>query len=80
MPNSHTPGGNSAFTNVADDYSHILDPNERRRIALAEIDKVAFGWNHVRATLVAGTGFFTDAYDVRIRMKLRLSPMTTDDF
>ena len=70
MPNSPTPGGNSAFANIADDYSHILDPNERRRIALAEIDKVAFGWNHVRAVLVAGIGFFTDAYDVSIYIRL----------
>jgi PHS family inorganic phosphate transporter-like MFS transporter len=57
-------GGNSAFANIWEDVSHILDPNERRRVALAEIDKVAFGWNHVRAVMVAGIGFFTDAYDV----------------
>lgn len=40
------------------------DPNERRRLALAEIDKAPFGWYHVRAVVVAGIGFFTDAYDV----------------
>jgi hypothetical protein len=45
-------------------YDHILDPNERRRLLLAEIDKSPFGWYHVRAVVVAGAGFFTDAYDV----------------
>lgn len=43
---------------------HIQDPNERRRLALAEIDKAPFGWYHVRAILVAGVGFFTDSYDI----------------
>lgn len=42
----------------------VQDPNERRRLALAEIDKAPFGWYHVRAVVVAGIGFFTDAYDV----------------
>jgi hypothetical protein len=45
-------------------YAHIADPNERRRLALAEIDKAPFGWYHVRACVVAGVGFFTDAYDI----------------
>lgn len=53
------------FTNnVISDFAHIEDPNERRRLALAEIDKAPFGWYHVRAILVAGTGFFTDSYDI----------------
>lgn len=64
MSFSSSPGGNSAFPNFSNDYSHILDPNERRRLALAEIDKVPFGWSHVRAIAVAGIGFFTDSYDV----------------
>ncbi|KAF9199754.1 Inorganic phosphate transporter pho84 [Haplosporangium sp. Z 27] len=38
--------------------------NERRRIALAKIDNAEFGWFHIRACLVAGVGFFTDAYDL----------------
>lgn len=46
------------------DFVHIQDPNERRRLALAEIDKAPFGWYHVRAVAVAGIGFFTDAYDI----------------
>ncbi|EGP83347.1 uncharacterized protein MYCGRDRAFT_101590 [Zymoseptoria tritici IPO323] len=59
-----TAGGNAAFHNFHNDYAHIADPNERRRLALAEIDKAPFGWYHVRACAVAGIGFFTDAYDI----------------
>jgi PHS family inorganic phosphate transporter-like MFS transporter len=59
-----TSGGNAAFHNFHNDYAHIADPNERRRLALAEIDKAPFGWYHVRAVVVAGVGFFTDAYDI----------------
>ncbi|KAI9777503.1 MAG: Inorganic phosphate transporter pho84 [Peltula sp. TS41687] len=59
-----TSGGNAAFHNFHNDYAHIVDPNERRRLALAEIDKAPFGWYHVRAVVVAGVGFFTDAYDI----------------
>ncbi|KAF2663459.1 phosphate permease [Microthyrium microscopicum] len=60
----YTSGGNAAFHNFHNDYAHIADPNERRRLALAEIDKAPFGWYHVRACVVAGIGFFTDAYDL----------------
>lgn len=59
-----TSGGNAAFHNFHNDFLHIEDPNERRRLALAEIDKAPFGWYHVRAIAVAGIGFFTDAYDI----------------
>lgn len=59
-----TAGGNAAFHNFHNDYAHIADPNERRRLALAEVDKAPFGWYHVRAIVVAGIGFFTDAYDI----------------
>ncbi|KAF7507047.1 acid phosphatase pho5 [Endocarpon pusillum] len=59
-----TSGGNAAFHNFNNDFAHVSDPNERRRLALAEIDKAPFGWYHVRAIVVAGIGFFTDAYDI----------------
>lgn len=62
--NTKTCGGNAAFHNFNNDYSHIVNPNYRRRLALAEIDKVPFGWYHVRAVVVAGIGFFTDSYDI----------------
>lgn len=48
----------------ANDYSHIADPNLRRRLALSEIDKVPFGYYHIRTILVAGVGFFLDSYDI----------------
>ncbi|KAL2065536.1 hypothetical protein VTL71DRAFT_3206 [Oculimacula yallundae] len=67
IPIHHLPrtiGGNAAFHNFHNDYSHVQDPNLRRRLALSEIDKVPFGWYHVRAVTVAGIGFFTDSYDI----------------
>ncbi|KAI0749605.1 phosphate transporter [Daedaleopsis nitida] len=42
--------------------THYL--NEQRRITLAEVDRAGFSWFHVRVCLVAGVGFFTDAYDI----------------
>jgi PHS family inorganic phosphate transporter-like MFS transporter len=59
-----TSGGNNAYHNFNNDFAHIEDPNERRRLALAEVDKAPFGWYHVRACIVAGVGFFTDSYDI----------------
>ncbi|CAJ2513639.1 Uu.00g017580.m01.CDS01 [Anthostomella pinea] len=59
-----TYGGNRAFHNFFNDFNHIQDPNLRRRLALSEIDKIPFGWYHVRAVLVAGIGFFLDSYDI----------------
>lgn len=49
-----TSGGNLAFHNFNNDFAHISNTNERRRLALAEIDKAPFGWYHVRAIAVAG--------------------------
>jgi MFS transporter, PHS family, inorganic phosphate transporter len=63
-PLHRTAGGNAAFHNFNNDFAHIEDPNERRRLALAEIDKAPFGWYHIRACVVAGVGFFTDSYDI----------------
>ncbi|ESZ95032.1 phosphate/H+ symporter [Sclerotinia borealis F-4128] len=59
-----TAGGNAVWHNFNNDFAHIQDPNERRRLALAEIDRAPFGWYHVRACVVAGVGFFTDSYDI----------------
>lgn len=56
-----TAGGNSAFHNFNNDFAHVSDPAERRRLALAEIDKAPFGWYHVRACAIAGIGFYTDS-------------------
>ncbi|KAF9577908.1 Inorganic phosphate transporter pho84 [Lunasporangiospora selenospora] len=40
------------------------DPRKRRQETLAMVDNAEFGWFHVRACMVAGVGFFTDAYDL----------------
>ncbi|GKZ72692.1 phosphate transporter [Aspergillus niger] len=56
--------GTAAFPNYNVDLSHVEDPNERRRLALARIDDAPFGWRHARAIVVAGVGFFTDSYDI----------------
>ncbi|KAJ7496435.1 phosphate transporter [Mycena latifolia] len=41
---------------------YFLD--ERRRTALSELDNAKMSWFHVKVCLVAGVGFFTDAYDL----------------
>ncbi|KAK9234483.1 major facilitator superfamily domain-containing protein [Lipomyces kononenkoae] len=64
MSGIKTSGGNAAFHNFVNDFAHISDPNERRRMALAKIDNAPFSWYHVRAITVAGIGFFTDSYDI----------------
>jgi MFS transporter, PHS family, inorganic phosphate transporter len=64
MSSLNSYAGSSTYRDMLNVYDHILDPNERRRLLLAEIDKSPFGWYHVRAVVVAGAGFFTDAYDV----------------
>lgn len=69
-PLGKTSGGNSAFHNFNNDFSHIMDLNERRRLALAQIDEAPFGWYHVRAVVVAGVGFFTDSYDIFVASML----------
>ncbi|KAI0833658.1 phosphate transporter [Trametes gibbosa] len=60
-PQIQTPRGNAP----EERRSLGLDTlNEKRRATLAEIDNARFSWFHVRVCLVAGAGFFTDAYDI----------------
>ncbi|KAI8370441.1 phosphate:H+ symporter [Radiomyces spectabilis] len=42
----------------------VLDIHKQRQLALQEIDNAKFGWFHIRACVVSGIGFFTDAYDI----------------
>ncbi|KDE09185.1 hypothetical protein MVLG_00507 [Microbotryum lychnidis-dioicae p1A1 Lamole] len=53
---------------ITDDGSDLInsavDLNARRRAALEALDNKPFGWFHVKACLVAGVGFYTDAYDI----------------
>ncbi|CAF0869862.1 unnamed protein product [Brachionus calyciflorus] len=39
---------------------------EKRAEALHKLDNAKFGWFHIKACLVSGIGFFTDAYDLFI--------------
>ncbi|KAF2691540.1 phosphate permease [Lentithecium fluviatile CBS 122367] len=63
-PSFQQRAGNSAYHDATGVYTHIADPNERRRMALAEVDKAPFGWYHIRLAVVTGIGFFTDAYSL----------------
>ncbi|KXN84109.1 Inorganic phosphate transporter PHO84 [Leucoagaricus sp. SymC.cos] len=38
--------------------------DKQRRAALAEVDNARFSWFHAKVCIVAGVGFFTDAYDI----------------
>ncbi|GAN01616.1 MFS transporter, PHS family, inorganic phosphate transporter [Mucor ambiguus] len=60
------PGREGAVEGIAnsDHTDYVLTPKERRRLALEEIDNAKFGWFHIRACIVSGVGFFTDAYDI----------------
>ncbi|TFK88837.1 phosphate transporter [Polyporus arcularius HHB13444] len=46
------------------DGAGSIDLNERRKKTLEDVDKAKVSWFHVRIVLVAGAGFFTDAYDI----------------
>ncbi|GBE87453.1 Repressible high-affinity phosphate permease [Sparassis crispa] len=59
------------LTGTPNNGSGVLAPENAVRIlngtriaALADIDEAPFGWLHFRVSLVAGAGFFTDAYDI----------------
>ncbi|CAG8651059.1 9515_t:CDS:2, partial [Ambispora leptoticha] len=43
---------------------NIEDLDDKRLIALHQIDTVNFSWFHIRTCIVSGIGFFTDAYDL----------------
>ena len=60
-----TLGGNRAFHNFYNDYSHIPDPNLRRRLALSEIDKVPFGLYRTSLPLLFRCEMLTCRADVR---------------
>ncbi|CAG8435371.1 7404_t:CDS:2 [Ambispora gerdemannii] len=46
-------------------YSEVEnDVDEKRLVALYQIDTINFSWFHIRTCIVAGIGFFTDAYDL----------------
>ncbi|TFK40044.1 phosphate transporter [Crucibulum laeve] len=55
---------NGSNDKVGAHASPIYTLDERRRAALAEVDNAKFSWFHAKVCLVAGVGFFTDAYDI----------------
>ncbi|KAJ7182202.1 phosphate transporter [Mycena crocata] len=59
---SEKHGSPSGSVNRGPDAAYFLD--ERRRAALAEVDNAKFSLFHAKVCLVAGVGFFTDAYDI----------------
>ncbi|CAG7991940.1 unnamed protein product [Penicillium olsonii] len=59
---AHLSGGHGSVQ--VSPYSATHEAEERRRNALGSLDNAQFGWRHVRAIIVAGIGFFTDAYDI----------------
>lgn len=75
VPVHITEGGNLAFHNYLNDFAHIEDPLERRRLALQKIDERPFGWDQVRTILIAGVGFLTDSYDI-FAINLSISMMS----
>ncbi|KAI0775051.1 phosphate transporter [Trametes elegans] len=68
MPSSDSKiAGNGPLDDDArsvDDGDGCETLNDKRRTTLAEIDSANFSWFHFRVCLVAGVGFFTDAYDI----------------
>ncbi|KAL6935677.1 related to Inorganic phosphate transporter PHO84 [Hanseniaspora guilliermondii] len=68
-------GGNAAFHNYINDFSHIKDPLERRRLALEKIDNAGFSWRSIYLILVAGVGFLNDSYDI-FTISIALTMMT----
>ncbi|KIM62761.1 hypothetical protein SCLCIDRAFT_1214873 [Scleroderma citrinum Foug A] len=62
MASTDRPNDRDSFPEKGRVSSEALD--ERRRAALAEIDQAPFSWFHIKVCLVAGVGFFTDAYDI----------------
>lgn len=54
--------GSDEHVNKAPVAAYSLD--ERRRAALEEVDNAKFSWFHFKVCMVAGVGFFTDAYDI----------------
>ncbi|KAL2915951.1 hypothetical protein HK105_204374 [Polyrhizophydium stewartii] len=52
------------MSEVKPEVTKTTDVAQRRAQAFAHLDDAKLGWFHLRATLVAGVGFFTDAYDI----------------
>ncbi|KAJ6023860.1 hypothetical protein N7540_004657 [Penicillium herquei] len=64
-PGSSQPEVEHAEYQIATfNHTRRSDRDGFRRDALDRIEDAPFGWRHVRAIMVAGVGFLTDAYDI----------------
>jgi PHS family inorganic phosphate transporter-like MFS transporter len=66
MASYHEQGSNSDVDTkqpVVTSTTHA-SAAERRKAALAEVDQAKFSWFHAKVCVVAGIGFYTDAYDI----------------
>lgn len=65
MDLNNIPPEEAAFKDaVASTHAPRLSVHDQRRKSLADVDSAPVGLSHLRVVLVAGTGFFTDAYDL----------------
>ncbi|CUA68526.1 Repressible high-affinity phosphate permease [Neurospora crassa OR74A] [Rhizoctonia solani] len=60
----HISSSSSSANEAVGKNPAAMTYDERRRAALREVDEAKFSRFHVKACLVAGVGFFTDAYDI----------------
>lgn len=51
-------------TTIIEEQIELPNYDQKRKAALEKIDNADFGWFHIRTCIVAGVGFFTDAYDL----------------
>lgn len=64
-PPTNTTTNTATTSSTAFSRASQYDETMKRRLdMLATMDNAEFGWFHVRACMVAGVGFFTDAYDL----------------
>ncbi|KZT07766.1 phosphate transporter [Laetiporus sulphureus 93-53] len=64
MDKGSTSSSDRPLEKVGHETNTAYALDERRRAALAEVDNAKFSWFHIKVMLVAGVGFFTDAYDI----------------
>ncbi|KAH9972153.1 major facilitator superfamily domain-containing protein [Lactifluus volemus] len=62
-PNDHRDRISKSASPLAGDGA-VRQLAEDRTEALMRIDEAPFSWSHLKACLIAGIGFFTEAYDV----------------
>ncbi|KAI8868166.1 MFS general substrate transporter [Ramicandelaber brevisporus] len=56
----------------------VVSLEDKRSQALAAVDDGKLTWFHIRACLIAGIGFFTDAYDLFVGDHKNTVPVSTD--